>query len=95
MRLFLINIAIVLIYGLIYYFWLEGISGGDIALTALFSFTAIIQMIIVVYQYRKRKKIFLYSVVGILLGFIICYYAFEKQMDKRRNQESGATPADL
>jgi len=71
-----LSINILSIFFLLNYF--KGVSGGDIAVNAFHIIISSIQIVICVMLYFLNKIISRYSLLGLILGFIISFIIFKK-----------------
>lgn len=69
-----LNLFIVLIYFFTYLYLAWNKSGGDIFLYLIFFTTILIHSIIVAVALFKNKSDLLYSMIGIVLGGMVCLF---------------------
>lgn len=83
----LINICIPVCYGLLFNWYFKGVSGGDLALMAIFLITFLIHFIILLIKHLKKKRDLILSICGMIIGLCISIGLFQYSAYKRSQIE--------
>ena len=78
---FLVNMALVLAYSTVYAIRLKGVSGGDMVMLGLSILTMLVQSGILISIGMQNKKRMMANLAGVVIGFVVFYYAFQMYME--------------
>lgn len=95
MKAVVINMSAVVLYSFLYYFLLRGTSGGDILMIFLFLFSIFMHLCFIIAIRFRRPKALFQSMLGIFIGFLVCFFMFKAFENAREKTPMTMEPVNL